>query len=202
MIKRQAETFLPTKWGDFRMIAYSEKETYRPHLAMVGSNFDPSKPVIVRIHSECITGDLFGSKRCDCGEQLEAALRKCATDGGVIVYMRQEGRGIGIINKMRAYNLQDKGLNTLEANLHLGFDGDLRSYEEAIEILKDLGIKQIQLVTNNPDKILAFDNSGIEVVKRVPIQIPPSEENIDYLITKEKEMGHLLNLDKSKDLKD
>ena len=197
MIKKQVETFLPTKWGDFRLIAYSDGDTLRPHFALV-SDFDPDQPVLVRLHSECITGELFGSKRCDCGDQLAAALKMVATQGGAVLYLRQEGRGIGILNKMKAYNLQDEGLNTKEANLHLGFEADPRTYEDAIYILEDLQISNIKLITNNPNKVDAFTDSNINVVERLPILIPPGKENLDYLITKEKEMGHLLDLEDPK----
>jgi GTP cyclohydrolase II len=193
-LKRQAEAIIPTDWGQFRMIAYSTRnDDPLPHLAMVHANFNLNKqPLLARIHSECMTGDVFHSKRCDCGEQLDYAMRKAAEEGGIVIYLRQEGRGIGLINKLKAYQLQDKGLNTAEANLHLGFDADARTYHDAITILKDLGISKIHLLTNNPLKMNAFTDSGIEVVTRQPIIIEPKAENEFYLDTKRDLMGHLL----------
>ncbi|NRA49696.1 MAG: GTP cyclohydrolase II [Phaeodactylibacter sp.] len=194
-MKRQAEAMIPTPWGDFNMVAFSESdEDWMPHLALVHKDADPSAPVLVRLHSECITGDLFGSKRCDCGEQLAEALRLAAERGGVVLYLRQEGRGIGIINKLKAYNLQDKGLNTVDANIHLGLEVDARQYNIAIEMLQELGIEKINLLTNNPEKIHAFDDTDIEVVSRVPLIIEPQKENFGYLKTKQDEMGHLFKL--------
>lgn len=192
---RQAESILPTKSGRFEIIAYADTpNTYKPHLAMISEHTDFSKPVIVRIHSECLTGDIFGSLRCDCGDQLQKALDITAREGGIVLYLRQEGRGIGIINKLKAYNLQDQGVNTVDANIHLGFEADARTYEVAIEMLKDLGISSIHLMTNNPLKLEAFKDSGIELVSRLPVEIPPQKENLDYLKTKKSIMGHLLEL--------
>lgn len=194
-MQRQVEAFLPTDWGNFNIIAYADSPAdLAPHVALVHENFDPSKPVLVRIHSECLTGDLFHSRRCDCGEQLAKALELTAEQGGVVIYLRQEGRGIGLINKLKAYNLQDKGLNTADANTHLGFEVDSRQYDLAIEILTDLGIRQIHLLTNNPLKIEAIKHSGIEVSGRVPLVIAPKKENQSYLRTKRELMGHLLNI--------
>ncbi len=193
---RQAESILPTKWGVFQMIAYANSPNMsKPHIAMVSKHTDLTKPVVVRIHSECMTGDIFSSLRCDCGEQLERALEVTAQKGGIVLYLRQEGRGIGIINKMKAYNLQDKGVNTVDANIHLGFEADERTYGMAIEMLKDLGISEIHLMTNNPQKVEAFDNSEVKVVSRLPLEMPPKKENLAYLKTKKSLMGHLLNLD-------
>lgn len=190
---RRAEALIPTPFGQFRMIAYSDDpEAYAPHLALVHPEMDPDSEVIVRIHSECITGDLFGSKRCDCGEQLNRALRIAAAGKGAVIYLRQEGRGIGIINKLKAYQLQDKGLDTIEANIHLGFEIDARHYEVAQGMLTDLGISKIQLLTNNPEKVKAFGDGPVEVVRRLPIIIDPKEENKGYLRTKELNMGHWL----------
>ena len=190
---RRAEALIPTPYGEFRMIAYSEDpEAYAPHIALVHPDVNPDSEVIVRIHSECITGDLFGSKRCDCGEQLNRALRIASAGKGVVIYLRQEGRGIGIINKLKAYQLQDQGLDTIQANLHLGFDIDARHYEVAQAILADLGISKIQQLTNNPEKVEAFENGPIEVVRRLPIIIDPVKENKGYLHTKEVSMGHWL----------
>ncbi|MEM8909178.1 MAG: GTP cyclohydrolase II [Bacteroidota bacterium] len=194
---QQAATSIPTPWGNFQMIAYADSATERmPHLAMVHADFDPQQPTLLRIHSECLTGDLFGSKRCDCGEQLEEAMRRVAAVGGVVIYLRQEGRGIGLINKLKAYNLQDEGLNTVDANTHLGLEIDARQYDLAITILKDLGIKAIHLLTNNPLKVAALESSEIEILSRVPLIIPPQKENLHYLETKEKVMGHMFQIDR------
>ncbi len=194
-MQRQAEAPIPARYGQFTMLAYAEKSTERmPHIAFVAEGFDPSKQVAVRIHSECMTGDVFGSRRCDCGEQLDASLRIAAERGGVVIYLRQEGRGIGLINKLKAYNLQDLGLNTADANTHLGFDVDARQYDCAIFILQDLGIQQVELITNNPVKVEALRRSPIEVVGRIPIIIPPQPDSQQYLQTKQDLMGHLLGL--------
>ncbi|MBK6930185.1 MAG: GTP cyclohydrolase II [Saprospirales bacterium] len=194
-MNRQAEARIPTRLGNFNMIVYAANADERmPHIALVAEGFDPSIPVPVRIHSECMTGDLFESRRCDCGEQLDASLRIVIERGGVLVYLRQEGRGIGLINKLKAYNLQDLGFNTAEANTHLGFDVDARQYECAIHILQDLGITQVELITNNPDKVDALRKSPIQVAARIPLVIQPHAENRDYLVTKQELMGHLLGL--------
>jgi GTP cyclohydrolase II len=194
-IKRQAEARIPSQWGSFQMLAYAANDSERmPHVVLVAEGFDPSQPVPVRIHSECMTGDVFGSKRCDCGEQLDASLTIAAERGGVVIYLRQEGRGIGLINKLKAYNLQDGGLNTAEANTHLGFDVDSRQYDAAISILQDLGIKEVELITNNPDKVNALRRSPVQVINRIPIVIPPQAESRKYLETKNDLMGHLLGL--------
>ncbi len=193
--KRQAVARIPSGYGEFDMYAYAHSAAEpMPHLAIVAPGYDPSKPVPVRIHSECMTGDVFGSRRCDCGEQLDAALHLAAEHGGAVIYLRQEGRGIGLINKLKAYNLQDQGLNTIEANTHLGFDADSRQYETAIFILADLGITQIELITNNPDKVAALQHSTVEVTGRIPLIIPPHKENRSYLLTKQELMGHLLGM--------
>jgi GTP cyclohydrolase II len=190
---RQAEALIPTPWGNFRMGAYAEdSEDWMPHLALVSEHCDLNAPVLTRLHSECITGDLFGSKRCDCGAQLAYALGKAAKEGGIVLYLRQEGRGIGIINKLKAYNLQDMGFNTIDANLHLGLEADVRKYDIAIEMLEDLGVSEINLLTNNPDKIEAFDNASVKVIKRIPIIIEPNADNREYLRIKQEFMGHLL----------
>jgi len=194
-MKRQVEAKMPTDWGTFRMIAYAEEDSEKmPHVAMVHEQADVSKPVLVRMHSECMTGDLFHSQRCDCGEQLDEAMRLAAEENGMVIYLRQEGRGIGLINKLHAYNLQDKGLNTVDANVHLGLEIDARDYQIAIEIMQDLGLKKIHLLTNNPLKIEAIEESPIEVVSRIPLIIPPKKGNIGYLKTKEEEMGHLFKI--------
>ncbi len=192
---RQAEARIPTRLGNFTMIVYAETADERmPHIAFVAEGFDSATSVPVRIHSECMTGDLFGSRRCDCGEQLDASMRIAAERGGVVVYLRQEGRGIGLINKLKAYNLQDLGLNTAEANTHLGFDVDARQYECAIFILQDLGITTVDLITNNPAKVEALRRSTIQVASRIPLIVQPHAENRDYMVTKQELMGHLLGL--------
>ena len=192
---RQAEARIPTRVGNFTIIAFAENaEEPMPHIAFVAEGFDPAQPVPIRIHSECMTGDVFGSRRCDCGEQLDASLRIAAERGGVVVYLRQEGRGIGLINKLKAYNLQDVGLNTAEANTHLGFDVDARQYECAVSILQELGITKVELITNNPDKVKALRQSPIEVTARIPLVIEVHDDNRDYLLTKQELMGHKLGL--------
>ncbi len=191
----QAKARIPTAYGSFDMNAYATTPNDpMPHIAFVSVDVVPARPVAVRIHSECMTGDVFGSRRCDCGEQLDAALRIAAEQGGVVVYLRQEGRGIGLINKLKAYNLQDQGLNTIDANTHLGFEADARQYEAAVAILQDLGITQVNLMTNNPDKVAALQRSEIEVVGRIPIVIAPHADNGTYLRTKQDLMGHILGL--------
>ena len=191
-MKRHSQALLPIPEGNFHLCAYAEKEEEKmPHLALYSTDIDVSKPVNVRIHSECLTGDLFGSKRCDCGEQLEAALQIISETNGLLIYLRQEGRGIGLIQKLNAYQLQDKGLNTIDANLHLGFEVDERNFDDAIFILKDIGITQVNLLTNNPEKIKVFDGSGIELVERVPLIIDPVQENEGYLDVKKNILGHL-----------
>ncbi len=194
-MQRQVKAYLPTDWGNFHIIAYADSpEDLTPHIALVHEHCDTDKPVLVRIHSECMTGDIFHSLRCDCGEQLEKALEMAAEQKGVVIYLRQEGRGIGLINKLKAYNLQDKGFNTANANTHLGFEVDSRHYYLAVEILKDLGIRQIHLLTNNPQKIEDIEHSEIEVLSRVPLLVEPRKENRSYLKTKRELMGHLLNI--------
>lgn len=194
-LKRQAETTLPTRFGTFTMVGYAtQPDQPMPHLALVSDRADFNEPVPVRVHSECMTGDVFGSLRCDCGEQLEESLRLVAQHGGVVIYLRQEGRGIGLLNKMKAYNLQDDGMNTAEANLHLGYEVDERDYGLAVDILKDLGISTILLMTNNPEKIKSLSEAGIVVEGRLPLEVKPHRENYAYLHTKQELMGHLLNL--------
>ncbi len=193
-MKRQASANIPNKYGNFELMAYSnDKGEPMPHLVYLASVTDFNKPVNVRIHSECLTGDLLGSFRCDCGEQLEASMKYIAENGGLIIYLRQEGRGIGLINKLKAYNLQDKGVNTKDANIQLGFAADARSFEHAVEILNDLGIKSIHLLTNNPLKIDAIEASNIRLISRIPIEIPAKKENKFYLETKRDLMGHIIS---------
>jgi len=193
-MKKQVEAKIPTPWGEFKMVAYADSiNEYNPQLAMSSEQFDPEGEVLVRIHSECMTGDVFGSKRCDCGQQLHQSLELISNTNGLLIYLRQEGRGIGLINKLKAYNLQDEGVNTKDANVHLGFEPDQRTYEMAIAIMKDLGIKKIRLLTNNPDKIEIFKTSEIQFLERIPLEIKAGKENIEYLEAKRDFMGHLLS---------
>ncbi len=195
LVQKAVSTELATEYGDFQAIVYTNKLDDKEHVALVKGNIDKEKPTLVRVHSECFTGDILASKFCDCGSQLHEALRRIEEEGnGVLLYMRQEGRGIGLINKLKAYNLQANGLDTVEANQHLGFPDDLRDYGIGAQILKDLGIGKIRLLTNNPRKIKGLEGYGMEVVERVPIVIPPNTRNIRYLRTKETKLGHMLNL--------
>lgn len=185
---------MPTDWGDFNMKAYSRLENnVMPHIVLSSPNINTAEAVHVRIHSECMTGDLFHSNRCDCGEQLEKSMQLIHKKKGLLIYLRQEGRGIGIINKLKAYNKQDEGYNTIQANLELGFDADLRDFRDAIEILNAEGVSKIKLLTNNPLKIEAFENSNIELVERVPLETLVKKENEAYLKTKKDDMGHLFS---------
>lgn len=193
-MKRQAETVIPTRWGVFQMVAYANEPAQMPHLAMINGDLTQLDPVCVRVHSECMTGDVFGSLRCDCGEQLDAAMQEISRQGGVLLYLRQEGRGIGLVNKMHAYNLQDQGMDTAAANTELGFGVDEREFGIAIAMLQDLGVRRIRLMTNNPEKLAAFEGSPVTIVERVPLQITPRQENHFYLQTKQQVMGHLLDL--------
>ena len=194
-VRRVVETRLPTRYGgDFKLVAYENDVDAKTHLAFVKGDIDPDDAVLVRVHSECLTGDVFGSLRCDCGEQLRVAMAMIEREGkGVLVYMRQEGRGIGLLNKIRAYSLQDNGRDTVEANEDLGFQPDLRDYGIGAQILGDLGVHKMRVITNNPRKIKGLEGYGLSVVERVPLEIKPTEDNIHYLKTKREKLGHILN---------
>jgi len=184
---------MPTEWGDFDMIAYTQLDTGEHHLALVKGSWEPDEPVLVRVHSSCVTGDIFGSCRCDCGPQLHKAMEMISKEGkGAIVYMNQEGRGIGLINKLRAYHLQENGLDTVEANLKLGFKMDQRDYGIGAQILRSLGITKMRLMTNNPKKRSGLMGYGLEIVENVPIEIQPNPHNEAYLRTKRDKMNHAI----------
>jgi 3,4-dihydroxy 2-butanone 4-phosphate synthase/GTP cyclohydrolase II len=197
LVHRQVEARIPTEHaGEFKSIVYTNDVDDLEHLALVKGDISKVDKVLVRVHSECLTGDVFGSSRCDCGLQLNAAMKMIEQEGaGVVLYMRQEGRGIGLVNKLRAYNLQDKGMDTVEANIELGFDADLRDYGIGAQILRDLGIKKMALLTNNPKKIVGLEAYGIEVVARYPIEVPAGDENKEYLVCKRDRMGHLIEVE-------
>ena len=193
LIEKVAEARLPTKHGEFKAIAYRSQVDPGEHIAMTIGHWEPDQPVLVRIHSECLTGDVFGSLRCDCGEQIEMALDILGKAGaGVFLYMRQEGRGIGLHNKIKAYSLQDNGMDTIEANKSLGFDADLRHYGIGAQILRDLGVQKIRLLTNNPRKVVGISGFDLEIVERVPVEASVNDENRKYLQTKKVRMGHIL----------
>jgi 3,4-dihydroxy 2-butanone 4-phosphate synthase/GTP cyclohydrolase II len=200
LVHRVAETKLPTSYGEFSAIAYKSDIDPDEHLALIMGDISTEEPVLVRVHSECLTGDVFGSLRCDCGEQVSLAMQSIAKEGrGVFLYMRQEGRGIGFHNKMRAYALQDKGLDTVEANLSLGFPSDLRDYGIGAQILADLGLHKIRLLTNNPKKVIGLEGYGLKVVETLPIITTPNPYNRDYLETKRKKLGHILEIPETSD---
>jgi len=192
-VTKESDVMLPTDHGEFRAVAYSNAVDDNVHIALVKGDIKRGDKVLVRVHSECLTGDVFGSRRCDCGEQLHHAMEMIDREGkGVILYMRQEGRGIGLANKLKAYELQDKGLDTVEANIKLGFKPDLRDYGIGAQILVDLGVRNMRLITNNPKKIVGLEGYGLKVVERVPVEMQPHEKNVIYLKTKKKKLGHIL----------
>lgn len=200
LVHRVAEAKLPTRHGEFTIIAYKSDVDPDEQLALVMGDLSTEEPVLVRVHSECVTGDVFGSLRCDCGDQINLAMQSIASEGrGVFLYMRQEGRGIGFHNKIRAYALQDKGMDTVEANLSLGFAPDLRDYGIGAQILVDLGLSEIRLLTNNPKKVVSLEGYGLKVVQTLPIIVPPNPYNLDYLETKQKKLGHRLKIQDTND---
>ncbi|NOY36798.1 MAG: bifunctional 3,4-dihydroxy-2-butanone-4-phosphate synthase/GTP cyclohydrolase II [Chlorobi bacterium] len=195
LIERGAEVKLPTRWGDFRLIPYRQKSNQLEHIALFKGSWTPDDPVLVRVHSSCVTGDIFGSYRCDCGDQLHLAMQMIEKEGcGVLVYMNQEGRGIGLFNKIKAYKLQEEGRDTIQANIELGFKADERDYGIGASIMRDLGLGKIRLMTNNPVKRAGLEGYGLEIVEVVPLEVSPNPYNLHYLETKKEKMGHLLEL--------
>lgn len=195
-VTRKVTTRIPTAYGDFQLCYYSNSADSKEHLALYMGDLASAETVLIRVHSECFTGDVLGSRRCDCGEQLDRSMAMVAGAGtGVILYLRQEGRGIGLLEKLRAYNLQDEGFDTVDANLMLGHEADARDYSLAALMLQDLGVTSVRLITNNPDKILALRSAGIEVTERVSLEVPANADNADYLLTKAQRMNHLLQLE-------
>ncbi len=194
LVKRVAEAVVPTRYGgEFKAVVYENDVDFHEHMALVKGEIKPEEPVLVRVHSECLTGDVFGSERCDCGDQLKCAMKLIEKEGkGVILYMHQEGRGIGLANKLKAYALQDKGMDTVEANKKLGFKPDLRDYGIGAQILLDLGVRKMRLMTNNPKKIVGLEGYGLEVAERVPLEVIPHKGNLEYLRVKKEKMGHML----------
>jgi 3,4-dihydroxy 2-butanone 4-phosphate synthase/GTP cyclohydrolase II len=198
LVERVSEAKLPTRFGDFRLIGYRSSLETAEHIALVMGEVADGEPVLIRVHDQCVTGDVFGSLRCDCGEQLELALGRIAAEGrGLVLYMRQEGRGIGLHNKIRAYALQDEGLDTVEANEALGFPADRRDYGIGMQILRDLGVRRLRLMTNNPAKRAGLEGYGLEVLERVPTYVKPNPHNMRYLATKVEKMGHIMPIDPS-----
>jgi len=198
LVERVAVAKLPTKYGDFVAIAYRSKVDADEHVALIRGNVSGKEPVLVRVHSECLTGDVFGSMRCDCGDQISLAMEHIAEEGrGVFLYMRQEGRGIGFHNKLKAYALQDQGMDTVEANIALGFEPDLRDYGIGAQILADLGLHKIKLLTNNPKKVIGLESYGLEIVETIPVRVLPTPYNLEYLKTKQQKLGHMLGMDES-----
>ena len=194
-VARKVQTRIPTDHGDFQLCYYTNTLDEKEHLALFTGELSNTKPVLARIHSECFTGDVLGSRRCDCGEQLDQSLKIISEAGaGILIYLRQEGRGIGLLEKLRAYNLQDSGLDTIDANLELGHEADARDYSMAALILSDLGVESVQLITNNPIKIEALEQSGIEVTERVSLEIAANPDNVSYLRTKARRMNHFLQI--------
>jgi 3,4-dihydroxy 2-butanone 4-phosphate synthase / GTP cyclohydrolase II len=191
LIKREIEVDMPTEFGHFKLVAYEQTNTHDVHMALIKGTWDKDEPVMVRVHSSCVTGDIFGSCRCDCGPQLHTAMRLVSEAGkGVVLYMKQEGRGIGLLNKLKAYKLQEEGLDTVEANIKLGFDMDERDYGVGAQILRDLGVSKIKLITNNPKKRVGLMGYGLEIVDNVPIEVVPNPHNERYLLTKRDKLGH------------
>jgi GTP cyclohydrolase II len=194
-VQKEAEAKLPTEFGLFRIVGFRSTTSDEEFVALVKGDINPEEPTLVRIHSQCLTGDVFHSLKCDCGPQLECAMEKIQDEGrGIIVYQQQEGRGIGIINKIRAYALQDQGADTIEANVRLGFGIDEREYGQCAEVIKLLGARRVRLMSNNPDKVRALRQAGLDVVERVPLEINPQQPAFKYLLTKKEKMGHLLQL--------
>ncbi len=198
LVRKVAEANLPTRYGEFKLIAYKSTVDPDEHVALIKGDIINGDPVLVRVHSECLTGDVFGSLRCDCGDQITLAMHDIAREGrGVFLYMRQEGRGIGLHNKVKAYELQDQGMDTVEANIALGFPPDLRDYGIGAQILADLGLKNIRLLTNNPKKVVGLESYGLKIVETVPLIVKPTSYNMRYLETKKSKMGHLLEIEKT-----
>jgi 3,4-dihydroxy 2-butanone 4-phosphate synthase/GTP cyclohydrolase II len=194
-VRKEAEANLPTEYGPFRIVGFCSTTSDEEFVALVKGDIEPGRATLVRIHSQCLTGDVFHSLKCDCGPQLQRAMEMIQDEGsGIIVYQQQEGRGIGIVNKIRAYALQDQGADTIEANLRLGFDVDHRSYDQCAEIIRLLGAHKLRLMSNNPDKVRALRDAGLEIVERVPLEIKPKAPAFKYLMTKKEKMGHLLQL--------